>query len=94
MPKLPFRFKILQLIGKHESISDQEIYFRLKPDYGRDGQFSEAAVRMHLHAMRANTLIEDDGADMDEHGSLIERFKIAELGKKRLEMLPKNASNL
>jgi hypothetical protein len=94
MPKLPLRFKILQLVGKHEAISDQEIYFRMKPDYDCDGQFSEAAVRMHLHAMRANVLIEDDGAELNEYGSLIERFKIAELGKKRLEMLPRNASNL
>jgi hypothetical protein len=94
MPKLPLRFKILQLVGKHEAISEQEIYFRMKPDYGGDGQFSEAAVRMHLHAMRANILIEDDGADLDEYGSLVEKYKIAELGKKRLELLPKNASNL
>ena len=94
MPKLPMRFKILQLVGKHDSLSDQEIYAKLKPDYGNEGQFSEAAIRLHLHSLRANTLVEDDGAEVDEHGNLIELYKITELGHQRLQMLPKNASNL
>jgi hypothetical protein len=88
--RLPLRYRILHLTSKKEVVSDVDMLAILKKEYPGEGQVSLGMLRMHMHSMRANGLVENAGCDLDKQGNLIEKFTITPHGHVRLKMLPKS----
>lgn len=88
--RLPLRYRILHLTSKQEVVSDVDLLAILKQEYPGESQVNLGMLRMHMHSMRANGLLDNAGCDLDKQGNLVEKFKITSHGHVRLKMLPKS----
>jgi len=91
--KLPMKFRVLSLAAQHEIISDQEVFALLQKEYGEERQCNKSIIGNHLYSMRANCLLEDGEPQIDSEGNLVQFFRITDLGKQRLSLLPKDSFN-
>ncbi|ATW27959.1 DNA-binding protein [Candidatus Formimonas warabiya] len=86
--KLPMKFRILTFFAQGETISDSDVFSRIKKEYGSEQQCNTSIIKNHLHSFRANCLLEDADPALDETGKLVQYYKITDLGRKRLSLLP------
>ncbi len=87
--KLPMKFRILHLMSKNESLSEQQILEELRKDYGSERQCRHSVIEFHLQNMRAVGMIQYAELSLDENGKLKKKYKITDFGTSRLKYLPR-----
>lgn len=88
---LPLRFRILHYISTVEKASVDQVMKALEPEYGTEKQFKKAVFMDHLLDMKANFIIDDNEAVLDEKGELIVYYTINAEGQRLLDKyLPKS----
>lgn len=87
---LPLRFRILHYISTVDKACADEIMKALKPEYGKEKQFTKEVFVDHLLNMKANFIIDDNDLAFDDKGELIIYYSINDEGRRLLnKYLPK-----
>jgi DNA-binding PadR family transcriptional regulator len=87
---LPLRFRILHYLATVSKASAEDVLQALKPEYGKEKQFTKEAILDHLLSMKANFIINDQDVALDSKGELVVYYSINDEGKRLLsKYLPK-----
>ena len=78
---LPARMAVLNYLNKVKDASVEEIMTAMKPQYGREGQFTKKMYLNHAMALEANGMCDLAGYELDKNGQLLTRFAINEAGR-------------
>nr|WP_217935982.1 hypothetical protein [Enterocloster clostridioformis] len=78
---LPARMAVLNYLNKVKDASVEEIMTAMKPQYGREGQFTKKMHLNHAMALEANGMCDLAGYELDKNGELLMRFAINEAGR-------------
>ena len=78
---LPARMAVLNYLNKVKDASVEEIMTAMKPQYGREGQFTKKMYLNHAMALEANGMCDLAGYELDKNGQLLMRFAINEAGR-------------
>jgi len=82
---LPVRTAVLNYLYQVGSADVNKIMEALKPQYGKEGQFTKKMFLEHVMSLEANGLINLEGYNLDQSGELILRYKINDDGKGTVE---------
>ncbi|CCO07717.1 hypothetical protein [Desulforamulus hydrothermalis] len=87
---LPLRFRILHHLSTVDKASVDEVMKALEPEYGTEKQFKKEVFLDHLLDMKANFIIDDNEAVINDKGELVIYYSINEEGRTLLKKyLPK-----
>ncbi|RYD04920.1 hypothetical protein N752_12090 [Desulforamulus aquiferis] len=87
---LPLRFRILHYISTVDKACVEQIMKALEPEYGTEKQFKKAVFMDHLLDLKANFIIDDNDAVIDDKGELVIYYSINHEGRRLLnKYLPK-----
>ncbi|GAB6158182.1 hypothetical protein JCM39194_13820 [Desulfotomaculum varum] len=87
---LPLRFRILHYLSTVDKACVDEVMKALEPEYGTEKQFKKEVFLDHLLDMKANFIIDDNDAVINDKGELVIYYSINEEGKTLLKKyLPK-----
>lgn len=81
---LPLRFRILHHISTVNKASVDEIMKALEPEYGTEKQFKKEVFLDHLLDMKANFIIDDNEAVINDKGELVVYYSINDEGNRLL----------
>lgn len=88
--KAPIRFRVLQYMSTVTKVSPDNIMEAMRSEYGNERHFTKASFDDHAMSLKANGLLDDAGAELNDKKELVLYYSINDEGRRLLsKYMPK-----
>lgn len=83
--KAPIRFKVLEYMSKVDKVSPSVIMEAMRAEYGNERHFTKESFVDHTMSLKANGLLDDAGAELNDKNELVLFYTINDEGRRMLK---------